>query len=92
MITTPDGLGHFAVIRNGYDMTNDIPLQPRAKKRGFTMPDQPDFEETVPTDFGGLNERRYYTASGMRMGMLLVIASSIVATLAIIVLISTLGA
>jgi hypothetical protein len=48
-----------------------------------------DFEETVPTDFGGLNERRYYTAEGMRMGMLLVIASALVMTLAIIVIVST---
>lgn len=55
------------------------------------MPDRPEYEETIPTDFGGLNERRYYTAEGMRTGMLLVIAGALIMTLALVVIISTLG-
>ena len=54
------------------------------------MHDQPGFEETIPTDFGGLNERRYYTKKGMRTGMLLVIAGALVMTLALAVIIFTL--
>lgn len=91
MITAREEIGHFAIIDNGCNMINVIRLEQHSKTRGFTMHDQPGFEETIPTDFGGLNERRYYTKKGMRTGMLLVIASMIVMTLAIIVVVSTLG-
>lgn len=90
MITAREGIAHFAIIHNGCNMTNVIPIEQHRKTRGFTMHDRPDFEETVPTDFGGLNERRYYTAEGMRTGMLLVIAGALVMTLALVVIISTL--
>ena len=94
MITAREEIGHFAVIQDGCNittMTNVVKIDQHRKSKGFTMPDQPQFEETIPTDFGGLNERRYYTAEGMRMGMLLVIASALVTTLAIVVIISTLA-
>jgi hypothetical protein len=89
MITAREEIGHFAIIHNGCNMTNVVELEQHRKTRGFTVHDRPDFEETVPTDFGGLNERRYYTAEGMRTGMLLVIAGALVMTLAIIVIVST---
>ncbi len=90
MITAREEIGHFAVIENGCNMTNVIQLEQHSKTRGFTMNDRPGFEETIPTDFGGLNERRYYTKKGMRTGMLLVIAGALVMTLALAVIISTL--
>ena len=90
MITAREEIGHFAVIENGCNITNVIRLEPHSKTRGFTMHDQPGFEETIPTDFGGLNERRYYTKKGMRTGMLLVIAGALVMTIALAVIISTL--
>ena len=93
MITAGEEIGHFAVIENGQNithMTNVIRLEQHSKTRGFTMHDQPGFEETIPTDFGGLNERRYYTKKGMRTGMLLVIAGALVMTLALAVIIFTL--
>lgn len=93
MITAREEIGHFAVIENGQNithMTNVIRLEQHSKTRGFTVHDQPGFEETIPTDFGGLNERRYYTKKGMRTGMLLVIAGALVMTLALAVIISTL--
>lgn len=93
MITAREEIGHFAVIENGQNithMTNVIRLEQHSKTRGFTMHDQPGFEETIPTDFGGLNERRYYTKKGMRTGMLLVIAGALVMTLALAVIIFTL--
>ena len=93
MITAREEIGHFAVIENGQNithMTNVIRLEQHSKTRGFTMHDQPGFEETIPTDFGGLNERRYYTEKGMRTGMLLVIAGALVMTLALAVIIFTL--
>jgi hypothetical protein len=54
------------------------------------MTQQPDFDETIPTDYGGLSDKRYYTPDGVRMGMALVIAGACVAALAIVVIISTL--
>ena len=93
MITAREEIGHFAVIENGQNithMTNVIRLEQHSKTRGFTMHDQPGFEETIPTDFGGLNERRYYTPKGMRAGFLLLIASALVSTIAFVVIISTL--
>lgn len=91
MITAREGIGHFAIIHNGCNMTNVILIEQHRKTRRFTMPDRPEYEETIPTDFGGLNERRYYTAEGMRTGMLLVIAGALIMTLALVVIISTLG-
>ena len=90
MITAREEIGHFAVIENGCNITNVIRREQHSKTRGFTMHDQPGFEETIPTDFGGLNERRYYTKKGMRTGMLLVIAGALVMTLALAVIIFTL--
>lgn len=90
MITAREEIGHFAVTENGCNITNVIRLEQHSKTRGFTMHDQPGFEETIPTDFGGLNERRYYTKKGMRTGMLLVIAGALVMTLALAVIIFTL--
>lgn len=90
MITAREEVGHFAIIDNGCNMINVIRLEQHSKTRGFTMHDQPGFEETIPTDFGGLNERRYYTKKGMRTGMLLVIAGALGMTLALVVIISTL--
>jgi hypothetical protein len=95
MVTAREERGHFAVIQNGCNithMTNVVQLEQHRKRRGFAMQDQPQFEETIPTDFGGLNERRNYTPEGMRIGMLLLIASAAVMTLAIIVIAATLGA
>lgn len=90
MITAREEIGHFAVIENGCNMTNLIRLEQHSKTRGFTMHDQPGFEDTIPTDFGGLNERRYYTPKGMRAGFLLLIAGALVMTLALAVIIFTL--
>lgn len=90
IITARDEIGHFAVIENGCNMTNLIRLEQHSKTRGFTMHDQPGFEDTIPTDFGGLNERRYYTPKGMRAGFLLLIAGALVMTLALAVIIFTL--
>jgi hypothetical protein len=82
MITSPEGIGHYAVIHNGV----------RKFQRGALVMSEgrPDFEETIPTDYGGLHERRHYTQQGMRIGMLLLIASAIVAGLAMFVIVSTL--
>lgn len=90
MITAREEIGHFAVIENGCNMTNLIRLEQHSKTRGFTMHDQPGFEDTIPTDFGGLSERRYYTPKGMRAGFLLLIAGALVMTLALAVIIFTL--
>lgn len=53
------------------------------------MTKQPNFEDTIPTDFGGLNERRHYTPKGMRAGLLLLIASALVSTIVLVVIFST---
>lgn len=91
MITAREEIGHFAVIQNGCNithMTNVVHIEKHRKARSH-MQDPPQFEETVPTDFGGLNERRNYTPQGMRMGMLLLIASALVSISAIVVIVST---
>lgn len=54
------------------------------------MTKQPNFEDTIPTDFGGLSERRHYTPKSMRTGMLLLIVSAVVSALALVVILSTL--
>ena len=95
MVTAREEIGHFAVIQDGQNitnMTNVVHIEQHRKRKGFAVQDQPQFEETVPTDFGGLNERRNYTPDGMRIGMLLLIASAAVMTLAIVVIVATLRA
>jgi hypothetical protein len=85
MITAPEGMSHFATISQGRPV---VDLRSHPKWKGQIVR---DFDETVPTDYGGLSERRYYTPEGMRLGMLLVIASAIVAICAIVVLFATWG-
>jgi hypothetical protein len=95
IVMTREEIGHFAVIQDGCNitqMTNVVQFDQHPKRRGFTMQDRPAFEETVPTDYGGLNERRYYTPDGMRIGMLLVIAGALITLLAVSVIILTLNA
>jgi len=88
MITTPDGMGHFAIIDNGRNVTNTVQKRRKPVTSSSTYR---DFEETIPTDFGGLNERRTYTPSGMRTGMLLLITSAAVSVIACIVILATLN-
>ena len=87
MITTPDGMGHFAIIDNGRKVTNTVQKRRKPVTSSSTYR---DFEDTIPTDFGGLSERRHYTPKSMRTGMLLLIVSAVVSALALVVILSTL--
>ncbi len=88
MITTPDGMGHFAIIDNGRNAANTVQKRRKPVTSSSTYR---DFEETIPTDFGGLSERRHYTPKSMRAGLLLLIASALVSALAFVVIVSESG-
>lgn len=81
---TPDGLGTFAVIDKGRVVTTDPQHYRQLREKAMN---HPRFEDTIPTDLGGLTERTYNTPQSRRLGFWLCVTSAIAVVSAALIVI-----